>query len=292
MVPWLLLGLLVLGSALGVGFGISQQPTPTTALTLMSRIIRATRAGVSARFIYTDVTKSTNPLLRSDTFGVGTVNFTADAMRTTQVERATDVNTTDHSSPRPSTQSTVDNDIWIKNTEYVRLPITAHVLGSPWTKGATFPSGSFGLLGVLGTMSPLGALEADASLSGLKVENRGRAAVHGIETTSYLLVAPSCRSLSRHASVSTVASPLQIWVDGHDRLVQVQNMIELTIPSGGWPSLLGVVERSFAGRAHTFSTIRLFDYGRPVSITAPALLPRSGSNSTGFALLAHRSCSV
>jgi hypothetical protein len=90
--PWVTVGLLVLGVGAGTGLGIAGQaatPGALTATQQISRIVAATRAAQTARFSYSSTTASTNRLLRRSTRGSGEVNFGSDAMRTVERDRST-----------------------------------------------------------------------------------------------------------------------------------------------------------------------------------------------------------
>ena len=89
--PWLTVGLLVLGVSAGAGLGISgQSSTPVTpsATQQIDRIVAATLRAQTARFTYSDTTASSNRLLRSTDEGSGQIDFGHDTMRADERDRA------------------------------------------------------------------------------------------------------------------------------------------------------------------------------------------------------------
>ena len=64
MLPWALVGLVTVAGLVGALVGATNQPSASAQLSL-SAIDAATRAAGTARFTYSAITTSTNPLLRS-----------------------------------------------------------------------------------------------------------------------------------------------------------------------------------------------------------------------------------
>src|SRR5580692_5545834 len=90
--PWVTVGLLVMGVGAGVGLGIAEQtpsPAPLTATGQILRIVAATRQAGTARFTYSSINSSTNRLLRGSSTGSGAINFARQTMRTVERERST-----------------------------------------------------------------------------------------------------------------------------------------------------------------------------------------------------------
>ena len=198
--PWLTVGLLVLGVGAGVGLGIAgQTPTPApltgtatgTATAQISRIVAATRRAGTARFTYASTGTSTNRLLRATSRGSGEVDFGAATLQTTQRDRSIGFSGSSLSTERPVTQENVIDQVWIGRTEYTRLEFNDNA-DSPWMKGPTFPKNTFGSLGALQQVGPLGELSLDEGVPGLRVEDIGSGTVHGAPTTEYQLVVPTC----------------------------------------------------------------------------------------------------
>jgi hypothetical protein len=220
--PWVTVGLLILGVGAGVGLGIAGQtptPGPLTATGQIAHIVAATRQARTARFTYSSDSTSTNRLLRGSTRGSGEVNFTRDVMRTVERDRSIGFSGTSAATEKPVVQDNEMDDVWIGRTEYTRIEFDNDP-DSPWLKGPTFPKDSFGPLGTLQEVGPLGQLSLDEGVPGLRVEDAGPGTVHGVETTEYRLVVPTCGTSTPSDGLSESSGPLQLWVDGHGRLVQ------------------------------------------------------------------------
>ena len=65
LIPWMLVGLVAVAGLAGALVGVAGHPSATSAEPRLSEIIAATRAAGTARFTYSSVTSSPNPLLRS-----------------------------------------------------------------------------------------------------------------------------------------------------------------------------------------------------------------------------------
>jgi hypothetical protein len=293
--PWVTVGLLVLGVGAGVGLGIAGQTTTPMALTAtgqISRIVAATRGAETARFSYASRNDSTNRLLRGSTSGTGMVNFAATAMRTEERDRSIGSSGTSAATAKPVVQDNVMDQIWIGRTEYTRFESDNELasLHAPWLKGATWPKDSFGPLGALGQVGPLGELFFDESVHGIRLEDAGSGSVHGVETTQYRIVVPTCGSTAPTDGITESTAPLQLWVDGQGRLVQARLSstediaknahLEEQLPGGGFPP----------GRITIVSTIDLGDFGAPVAVAAPRVANTRGSGGSEFIELKRGKC--
>jgi hypothetical protein len=213
-------------------------------------------------------------------------------MRTVERDQSIEFSGTSAGTAKPVVQHNVTDQIWIGRTEYTRLESANQLvsLHAPWLKGATWPRDSFGPLGALGQIGPLGELALDASLPGLRVEDAGSGLVRGIEATQYRLLVPTCGRAAPSDGITQSTTPLQLWVDGHDRLVQARMSttediaknarIAAQFPGGGFPP----------GRVTIVSTIDLGDFGAPVAITAPRVAMIHSSGRSAFITLKRRSC--
>src|SRR5271168_4969549 len=88
LAPWLLLAVLVAGTAAAAALGIAQKPSsPTsTASQWVAGVLASTERAASAHFSYTHVTSSPNPDLRGSLSGHGVVDFTTSDVRVTEVD--------------------------------------------------------------------------------------------------------------------------------------------------------------------------------------------------------------
>jgi hypothetical protein len=293
--PWVTVGLLVLGVGAGVGLGIAGQTTTPRALTAtrqIARIVAATRGAETARFSYSSSNASTNRLLRGSTRGTGVVNFADDAMRTVESDQSIGSSGTSAATAKPVVQHNVTDEIWIGRTEYTRFASDNELvsLHAPWVKGATWPKDSFGPLGAVGQIGPLGELGLDESVPGFRLQDAGSGMVRGVEATQYRIVVPTCGTSGPTEGITETTTPLQLWVDSHGRLVQARMSstediaknahVEEQLPGGGFPP----------GRITIVSTIDLGDFGAPTAIAAPAVVHTQSSGGSGFITLKRRNC--
>jgi hypothetical protein len=290
--PWVTVGLLVVGVGAGVGLGIAEQtpsPPPLTATGQILRIVAATRQAGTARFTYSSVSSSTNRLLRGSSTGSGAINFARQTMRTVERERSIGFSGPTVSTEKPVAQDDVMDDVWIGRTEYLRLdPDTFR--GAPWLKGVTLPRDSFGPLGLLQEIGPLGELSLDQGAPGLRVDAAGSGTVHGVETTEYQVVVPTCGAATPSDGISETTGPLQLWVDGHGRLVQARQSITEDIAKNARVGGALAGGDFPAGRITIVSTIELGDFGAPVAIATPPVLVTNSSGEQGYAISVRGHC--
>jgi hypothetical protein len=189
-------------------------------------------------------------------------------------------------------QDTVMDEIWIGRTEYTRFESDNELASrhAPWLRGATWPKDSFSSLGALGQVGPLSELFFDESIPGFRVQEARSGSVHGVETTQYRIVVPTCGSTAPTDGITESTAPLQLWVDGQGRLVQARMLtteviaknahIEEQLPGAGFPP----------GRITIVSTIDLGDFGAPVAIAAPRVINSRGSGGSEFIELKRGKC--
>jgi hypothetical protein len=148
----------------------------------------------------------------------------------------------------------------------------------PWVKGH-FPADSFGLLGVLDEVDPVGFLENALGVRGTKVELVGTEVLGSTATKKYQVNTPSCPAATTTAGPQDVMGPIDLWLDGEGRLVQVRNVLHFTDPA-----------RSAPGRSTITSTIRLTDFGAPIEISAPKTVLPDGQGAVAFLTLSPKEC--
>jgi len=283
--PWVTVGLLILGVGAGAGLGVAGQSPTAGALSAtrqISLIVAATRRAKTARFTYSNSSASTNRLLRASARGSGEVDFGRDALRTVERDRSISFSGTSAATEKPVAQDTVRDDVWIGRTQYTRFEFDNDP-GSPWLKGPTFPKDSFGPLGALQEVGPLGELSLDEGVPGLRIEDAGPGTVHGLKTVLYQIVVPTCGASTPRDGFSESMGPLQLWVDGQGRLVQArQSTTEDIAKNARLGELAG--EPFPTGRVTSVSLVDLGDFGAPAAIAAPRVLRTNGSSSSfGFA---------
>jgi len=292
--PWVTVGLVLLGVGVAAGLGIAGQTPATAPLSATSQIaavVAATRRAGTARFSYADSTTSSNRLLRRSDRGSGEIDFANDTMRTVERERSTGFSGTNATTMKEVSQDVVMDDVWVGRTEYTRFrPQASLGLAAPWLKGATWPKDSFGPLGALGQIGPLGELALDESVPGFRVEDAGSAMVHGTEATRYRIVVPLCGTSPPQDGITESMAPLELWVDGQDRLVQARTSTTEDITKKAHLGDLAAGEGLLTGRATTVSTIDLGHFGARTAIAAPQVENAQGSASFGFATLSRGHC--
>jgi hypothetical protein len=286
-IGWALVGLVILVSAGGAWLGIQtgSGASPSSGPAFLAQVVAATRDAGTARFTYSSSTASSSSLNNSSASGHGLVNFTTNSVSTTESDRETNFVDTNGAVSHVVPHTSLLDQIWIGRMAYNRLASFPGPLGAPWTS-FTLPSGSFGSLGPLSTVSPIGTLDMELSIPGLRVVQLGSGLLKGSQATRYLLVAPTCVVPKALGEEST--SPLEIWLDSHGRLVQARDTVRIRLsrqqiarlspPTGSG----SYVEWGVASQSVTVSTIRLFDFGARVTISAPPTEPR-GSSSAGSA---------
>jgi hypothetical protein len=256
----------------------------------IAQIIAATTSAPSARFTYSLVATSSSPLLGSSESGTGEVDFTTDSMRVAERQRSTEWVGVGSAPSRPVTQTTLTTEIQIGRTSYRQLWTGIHVLGARWVKVATFPAGSLGSFGALGQIGPLDSLAMNASVSGLRVQDLGRATIAGRATTKFMFSLPTCLAVGKAPGVRTMIAPTEVWVDGRDRLVQATDVMREDVSKGAFAGTAAAGHIP-VGRTTTVMTVRLYDFGAHVAITAPRVTPL-GASSSGFAIgLRRKGCS-
>jgi len=291
IVPWALLAALTLGVAVGAGIGAAGQSSPLSARAQIAQIIGATKRAHSARFAYSRISTSTNALLRSRGSGTGEVDFATDSMRTSERDRSTGLVGVSSATSRPATQTTVQADIRIGRTDYVQLSPGIRVLGARWVR-TTFPAGTIGPFGVLGQVSPLDTLALDQSVRGLRVETVGPATVDGRATTKLLVSVPGCGAAVHGHGVRQSLAPTEVWVDNRHRLVQARAVTHIAVSKDAYRGS-AFVGRYLAGRSTIVAVVRVYDFGAPVSVSAPPVLPQSSSSfSEGFAEIKAKGCAT
>ena len=292
--PWVTVGLLMVGVGAGVGLGVAGQtpaPVPPTATTQIAGIVSATRQAGTARFSYSDSSTSPNRLLRQSDRGSGEIDFGNDTMSTVERDRSTGFTGTSTATTKAVAQDVVMNEVWIGRTEYTRFrPETSLGLDTPWLKGATWPKDSFGPLGALGQIGPLGELALDESVPGFRVEDAGAGRVHGTEATRYRVVVPQCGASAPQDGITESMAPLELWVESGDRLVQARLSTTEDITKDAHLGDLAAGQGLLTGRVSTVSTIDLGDFGAPAAIAAPQVVNAHASQSFGFVTLKSGHC--
>jgi hypothetical protein len=288
LVPWTLVGLVVVAGLVGALVGVANQSTPTLEV---SAIGATTSAAGTARFTYSAITTSSNPLLRSTTYGKGTVDFITGSLTTVERDRQTSLQGSDGGPMEPTTQTTVVSEIWIGRTLYTNFNLAGSGFDDSWDKSGNVPVGSTGSFGVLGNVSPIAQLADDAAAPGVRTERLGTDMLGTTVTTRYRVLVPTC-SAGSGGIPRELGGPTDLWIDQQGRLVQARSVLRFTTPKTfpvpkNVPGFQAFSPWPFTGRATLVTTIRLFDLGTPVSISAPEVVDVGTSGSQGFAFSTH-----
>jgi hypothetical protein len=278
VLPWALVSLVAVAGLLGALVGVANQPSPPASQLRVSEVIAATRAAGTARFSYSSVAASRNPLLRSASFGEGSVDFTDDSVTTVEQSTSKSISQNGNAPSRQVTQTMFNNQIWVDHTFYTQLDVGGKHLAIGWIK-AKLPTGSSGLLGMLDEVDPIGFLDGELGIRGTKIELIGSEMLDGMATTKYRVVVPTCGTASTTGSPQNVLGAIDLWLDSEGRLVQVRDVLHSTDPV-----------KSFAGGSTTISTARLFDFGAPVTISAPKAVLPPGQGGVAFLSISPKGC--
>jgi hypothetical protein len=275
LVPWALVGLVAVAGLVGALVGVSNQPsTPTTQLKV-SGVIAATRSAGTARFTYSSVAASRDPLLRSRSTGKGAVDFRTGSVTTVERSTSTGISQDGNAPSRQVTQTMLNSQIWVDHMFFTQFGVTGQHFAIGWIK-AKLPNGSSGLLGMLDEVAPIGFLDSELGVRGTEVELLRSEVLGGEATTRYRVVVPTCSSAR---SPQSVLGSIDLWLDGEGRLVQVRDVLHTTD-----------AVRSIAGRSTTVSTVRLFDFGAPVTISAPKAVLPPGQGGVAFLAISPKGC--
>jgi hypothetical protein len=278
VLPWALVGLVAVVGLIGALVGVANHSSPPATQLRVSEVIAATRATGTAHFTYSSVAASRNPLLRSASFGEGSVDFTDDSVTTVEQSTSKSISQNANAPSRQVTQTMLNDQIWVDHTFYTQLDVGGQHSEIEWIK-AKLPSGSSGLLGMLDEVDPVGFLDGELGIRGTKIELIRSEMLDGMATTKYRVDVPTCGTGSTTGSPQNVLGAIDLWLDREGRLVQVRDVLHTADPI-----------KSFAGGSTTISTARLFDFGAPVTISAPKTVLPPGQGGVAFLLISPKVC--
>ncbi|MGH8995602.1 MAG: hypothetical protein ACRDYB_06180 [Acidimicrobiales bacterium] len=241
--PSLLVGALLVGTGLVAWLGASMAPSDSTEGSLLTQVALATVRAGSARFTVTSVSRSPNTLQDDRSIGIGVVQFSADSARMVRI---------DHGHEILSGSGTVP----LVDTTYLEvvhgrpyLYLEANAVGLHSALWISLPR-SFDLKDPLRSLASVAGVSGLFSLSPASVKAVGSAQVGGVETQRYSIrLAPRCGVAANELPITS------IWVDPLGRLVQLRQVVSLASP------------RQL--RTTTVTTLRLHDFGAPVTIKPP-----------------------
>ncbi len=276
VLPWALVSLVGIAGLVGALLGAVNQPSPPATQLQVSELVAATRAAGTARFSYSSKAISRNPLLRSAGEGSGVVDFRTGSVVTVERDTGTSIEQNGTGPSHQVTQTDFDDQIWVGNTFYTEIGTVGQPFGPGWIKATLPNASSSGHLGMLDEVEPFGFLDSELVERGTKVELLRSEIRTGEETTRYRVIVPTC---TRAGSPQAVLGSIDIWLDGEGRLVQVRDVLQSRDP-----------QRPENGRSTTIISARLFDFGAPVTISAPRVVLPAGQGGVAFFSLSPKGC--
>jgi hypothetical protein len=294
LLPWVLVALVVLGTAAGAALGIVHRSSPETPSRWVAAVLATTEKAGTATFSYTQVTSSSNADLRGSQSGHGAVDFGSGDARVTEVDHEVSFNSTNNQPIHAVHTTDTLKAIVIGGTVYQADPIAGIGFTSdyrilPFPK---LPRSQRGLSLALGAAVPLDALRGPNAVA--SVIDVGPATIGGTATTEYEVTYAPLHVCAPHQPPAVVRQrPSQVWVDDAGRLVQARSTSYF---SDVLPRSVKV-PTAFDGYPRapmtTLSTLTFSTFGLPVHVVAPpasALAPQ-GESSVGFAVARADSCS-
>jgi len=171
----------------GTLLGVANQPPTLSARQRIAAMIGATRASETARFQYSSITISPNPLLRSTSRGSGALNFGTDSVSTVEDDRQTSLASSDNGPAEPSTQTIEIREIWIGPTSYDSVDPGIPGFDDRWVK-TKFAANLVGSLGALGNVGPLAQVVSVESTPDVRIEDLGSEMLGTTSTTKFRMV--------------------------------------------------------------------------------------------------------
>ncbi len=274
LVPWALLGLVVLGAGLGAALGETAPgpsgPPGVTPSQWVANLLARTAASGSAHFGYTHVSTSASAAYSGRIAGSGEIDFRSGTVQATEVDHQTEFTSSAGGLTHPERTATQLEFIGIGTTMYQSLG-PAGFTAVPWTRMSWHrdPGQELGLTWVGNASIALDELGGTRHVVGVRA--LGAATVAGVATTRYeVSTAPVCKPVHPSTMVET-QGPSFVWVDAKGRLVQVTGSLHLSghLPAavrGTFPSL------GLTRPVTTTDTLRLWGFGVAVHIEAPTTL--------------------
>jgi hypothetical protein len=253
-VPWILLGLLTVGAAVGIALGVANQAARTPTQWVANALTTTAQAG-TARFTDSVAVFGSHARPEIEDRGHGLVDFTSG-----------DASSTDKGRNPTSTTRTIS----IGATWYVEV---SSAFQSHWAKLAR-PHEPLGTLGLGGTP---GGLVALSGLSGYEpvvaVRQVGPADVGGAVTEYVVTTAspPLCPKQHRDTGGPSLKQlPTTVWLDQAGRIVRVRSQFQESfgpLPAGTDSAITNAVKGGET--IHFAATLHFSDFGLPVKISAP-----------------------
>jgi hypothetical protein len=281
LVPWALVLLIGIGAGAGAALGAAHSSGTTSSTSAapaqwVAGVLATTAAGGTAHLDYEEVTTSVNPVLRGTAAGGGVVDFAAGTFRVSQVDHQSDWTVGPGGQIEPHPETFVQASIAVGPVVYLNLGPTGRV---GWSKESIPRDRSgLGLGSANGFSSALTFLSAPFTVRSVRDLGAGHV---GAETTTRYLVRSQlqqdCTNGKRDPAALVEGRDTTVWVDGHGRLVQVQNAL---YSSGRLPASIVKANPILAvrpkGSMTQHNTLRFSAFGAPVHIAPPTALVGGG----------------
>jgi hypothetical protein len=256
-VPWLLVFLVAAGGGLGVGIGLANQSLSAHAQIL--QILRRTETSGTARFTTLAVNTEPGTRLRMRIAGSGEINFKTGSLTVTL----------DYSSAGPHATLLISRSKMIEigrvRYSYLPTPSVPRSIGSSisgpvaysWQKESLLSASDQGS-GSLNGLTNL--LQLPRSIQTMR--DLGLGIAGGREATEYQIGPSQCHSSASGITQTYSTAASNLWVDGRGRLIRDEIVQTIVFHPKG-------ISTGATKLAETAS-IRFYDFGAPVDITAPA----------------------
>ena len=286
--PWALLGLLVVGVAVGAAVGQTQSPVVTPAQ-WVAGVVAATEATGSAHLHYVNVTTSQDPSEASVVSGAGVVDFTEGTFRVTETYRQHQFESINGGPLHLTADDWGQQTIAIGQTLYMNF--TSGPPFGGWTK-THLPRDEHQDLGLdaTGAEDALGGFVGPTPVDA--VRTLGPGSVDGVAATRYLVTTEPLYICGAHGRTIYVHqfAPTTVWVDGQGRLLRARTSFNNEGFTSHGPDGSASAQPISVAPSTTNATLTLSYLGAPVQITAPPLTGTSGvSSSSSIALRANGS---
>ncbi len=281
--PWVLLGLVVVGAGLGAALGAGSAPdvpgvSGVTPTKWVANLLATTAASGSAHFSYTQVSASRSPEFSNRIAGSGELDFRSGNVTATEIDNQTQLTSGPSGLSHPMRSSVSMRFIGIRGTVYQSFAPAG--FATLWAKMSWHRDArqDLGLALAGNAASALEELGGAQRVVGLR--EVGATNVGGVSTTRYeISTAPVCAPAHRATLVET-QGPSSVWVDGRGRMVQITGSLRI----GGHQPAAQQDLPAHAYPVAVTATLRLSAFGEPVRIHAPTILKTPYSSSVAIAL--------
>lgn len=265
ILPWALLGLLMVGVAAGATLGQVQSPGVSPAQ-WVEDVLNATVASATAHVQTTSVITSPDPSQDGATLDVGVIDLTNGDYRLNGLYRGG--GSTEPGQVSDEEIVAIGKTVYENQSESPGWSVFSYRHLERATFGIGITNEAWEALSTLGTSTPAAA-----------VHTFGPDSVDGVIATRYVITyapVPFCGAQGR--ILLARRPPTTIWVDGYGRLLRVRSMFHMK----GYVALAPAGYHSVRIAATTtVATVTFSDFGAPVHISAPA-----GSGPPEYSLVA------